>query len=161
MNRKSILCLPLLLLTLTACTPQKTQTDTPELSLYYLSTQQHGPALVGQPYHGQADPRAMIQALLTGPDGTALRSPYPSEVTLRSCWLNDGCLTVNFSEHYGELADIDLTLADYCLVMTVCQLDKVDTVEITVMGHPVSHRSHQILTQEEALLILSHNLPSS
>lgn len=161
MNRTSIVCLTLLLLTLTACASQKTQTDPSELSLYCLSTQQHGPALICQPYHGQADPRAMIQALLSGSEGSTLRSPFPSELTLRSCWLNDGCLTVNFSEHYGELAGIDLTLADYCLVLTVCQLDKVDTVEITVMGQPVPHRSHQILTQEEALLILSHSFPSS
>lgn len=161
MNGKRIACLAGLLLALTACAPQGAPTDGPELSLYYLSTQRHGPALVSQPYHGEASPKAMIQALLAGPEADTLRSPYPSGLSLRGCKLNDGLLTVNFSEHYGGLADINLTLADYCLVLTVCQLDEVDAVEITVMGSPVPHRSHQLLTQEEALLILNPSLPSS
>lgn len=161
MKRTPIVILLGLLLVLTACVHRQGQTDTSELTLYYRSTQQHGPALVSQPYHGQATPNAMIQALLTGPEVDTLRSPYPSELSLRGCKLNNGRLTVNFSEHYGGLAGIDLTLADYCLVLTVCQLDEVDTVEITVMGRPVPHRSHQLLTREEALLILNHNLPSS
>ena len=161
MKRTPILCLIGLLLALTACGPRKGQADNPELSLYYRSTQPHGPALVSQPYHGQADPEAMIQALLEGPEGDALRSPYPTGLTLRGCTLKDGRLTVNVSEHYGELTDIDLTLADYCLVLTLCQLDEVDEVEIIVMGRPVPHRSHQLLTQVVALLILNHPLPSS
>ena len=159
MKRIPFICLLGLLLLLTACAPRQPKTNEPQLALYYLSTQEHGPALVSQPYYGKADPWAMILALLEGPNSDALRSPYPSELTLRGCKLKDGRLTVNFSEHYGELAAVDLTLADYCLVLTLCQLEEVDTVEITVMGRPIPHRSHQLLTQEGAVLILNHTLP--
>ena len=43
-------------------------------------------------------------------------------------------------------------MADYCIVLTMSQLDGVEAVEINVAGQPVSYRNHQILTREEAVL---------
>ena len=66
--------------------------------------------------------------------------------------LEEGVLALNLSEQYGGLTDISLTVADYCIVLTMSQLDGVEAVEINVAGQPVSYRNHQILTREEAVL---------
>ena len=145
-----------LLAVLGACTSSRTNGDAQPLQLYFTSALEHGPSIVGQPYRGNEQPSAetLISALLAGPTDSNLRSPFPAGLALRSCTLEDGLLTVDFSEQYGGLANLSLTLADYCLVLTVCQLEDVDRVEILVGGQPLSHRSHQTLTQEEVLLAL-------
>ena len=56
------------------------------------------------------------------------------------------------SEQYGGLTDISLTLADYCIVLTLGQLEGVETVEITSQGHWASYRSHQQMAAGEAVL---------
>ena len=48
--------------------------------------------------------------------------------------MNNGLLTVDFSSTYGTLSGIDLTLADYSVVLTLTQLEEVETVMITVGG---------------------------
>jgi hypothetical protein len=56
------------------------------------------------------------------------------------------------SEQYSDLTDISLTLADYCIVLTLTQLEGVESVEIVSTSYSASYRSHQILTAEEVLL---------
>ena len=70
---------------------------------------------------------------------------------LQSWELEDGLLTLNFSEQYGGLADISLTLADYCLVLTLSQVEGVDTVQIQSAGHTYHSRSHQTMKADEVL----------
>ena len=143
----------LLALALAACTSTLTSGDNDRLQLYYLSTKTSGPAIASQPCPGSPDsPEALLRALLAGPKDDDLRSPFPRGLTLRSCTLEDTHLTVDFSEGYGGLTDVDLTLADYCVVLTVCQLDGIDSVDITVSGRSLSYRSQQNLTVDDAIL---------
>ena len=136
-----------LALTLAACAALLPPEESGGLQLYFLSTGGHGPAIAGTPYAGQ-NPTAeeLISALLAGPEDDSLRSPFPAGVYLRSAQLAEGLLKVDFSEQYGGLSDISLTLADYCVVCTVCQLEEVEAVEITASGRQMNYRSHQILT---------------
>ena len=156
MKRRLFAVLAVLLLVLGACTSRRYGGNPQQLQLYFASTQNHGPSIVGQPYTASEapTPEQLIAALLSGPTEKGLRSPFPSGLALRSCTLENGLLCVDFSEQYSGLAAVSLTLADYCLVLTVCQLEAVDQVEITVAGQPLSHRSHQALTLEEVLLAL-------
>ena len=64
----------------------------------------------------------------------------------------NGLLTLSLSEQYGGLADVSLTLADYCLVLTLSQVDGVDAVQIQSAGHTYHSRSHQTMQAEEAIL---------
>lgn len=117
----------------------------------------HGPALDSQPYQGEEplEPEELLSALLAGPTQEGLRSPFPRGVTLRQCrWDEErpGVLLVDLSEQYGALADISLTLADCCIVLTLSQAEGVEAVEITAGGRQVSYRSHQVLSAEEAVL---------
>ena len=143
----------LLALLLAACTASRTSGDHSSLQLYFLSAKENGPAIVTQSCHGApSTPESLLQALLSGPSEDSLRSPFPKGLTLQGCTLEDTHLTVDFSEAYGGLTDVALTLADYCVVLTVCQLDGIDSVEITVSGRPLSYRSQQILTVHDAIL---------
>lgn len=117
----------------------------------------HGPALDSEAYTGEDDPgpEELLSALLAGPTQEGLRSPFPRGVTLRQ-WSWDeersGVLLVGLSEQYGALADVSLTLADYCIVLTLSQVEGVETVEISTQGYRASYRSHQLLDPQEAVL---------
>ena len=155
MKRNALLFL-LPLLILCACAARSSsQTASPHF-LYFASALDHGPALDWEPFpKSDPTPEELIQALLNGPSSESLRSPFPSGLSLRSCHLEDGLLTIDFSEQYGGLSAISLTLADYSLVLTLCQLDEVDSLSITVSGRPLPYRSHHTLSYQEALLALT------
>ena len=131
------------------------QKDTGVL-LYFCTDSEihHGAAIQSQPYIGTPGPgvEELVGALLSGPTEDGLVSPFPQGLSLQSWTLEDGLLTLNFSEQYGGLSDISLTLADYCLVLTLSQVEGVDTVQIQSAGHTYHSRSHQTLKAEEALL---------
>lgn len=136
------------------------------VKIYFLSLNEeapHGPALDYELYSGPSPkdgnpvpgPRALIYALLAGPRREGLTSPFPRGVTLESWrWDPDlpGSLQVRLSEQYSGLADIYLTMADYCVVLTLSQLPLVETVEIISGGYTAAYRSHQVLSAEEVLM---------
>lgn len=72
--------------------------------------------------------------LLVPPEDDGLYSVFPEDVALLSWTLEDGLLGLDLSEPYGELSGISLTLANYCIVLTVSQLEEVSRVAITVEG---------------------------
>jgi spore germination protein GerM len=150
--RRTIILLAAALL-LTACAAGPGETDGGYL-LYFLSQEDAGAALTAVEYTGaeQPDARQLLTALIAGPDEAELSGPIPQSVSVRSCRLEEGVLYVDLSEEYGGLTGIKLTLADYAITLTLCQLDGVDGVCITAAGEALSYRSHQILTPEEVIL---------
>jgi len=118
----------------------------------------HGPALDREDWSGgkgEPKPRELLSALLAGPTGEGRITPFPRGVTVRGCAFDEerpGVLVVRLSEQYGALTDISLTLADYCIVLTLSQLQGVEAVEIRSEGHSGNYRSHQLLSKDEAIL---------
>lgn len=157
-NRRLVLLGLLLALLCASC--GKTESDSAKLPVLYFaadSQEGHGSALDTEPYHGVSSPSPgdLIHALLDGPTQEGLISPFPKGVGLQSWeWdpKQEGNLQVRLSEQYGGLADISLTLADYCIVLTLSQLDGVKSVEISSEGYASNYRSHPILQPEEAAL---------
>ena len=127
----------------------------PTYSVYYLSRQvDRVQALVPEErtLPPDTDPvEGLLTLLLSGPEDEALTSPLPEGVTLRSWTLADGLLTVDFSARYASLSGVSLTLADYSVAETLCQLDSVEAVEITAEGDYLPYRDHQRLTAEDTL----------
>lgn len=162
-NIKWLPVLLALLLPLSACGGRESpQEDEGGFRLWFAADEKqadygHGPALDSEAYTGEGDPgpEELLSALLAGPTREGLRSPFPRGVTLRQ-WSWDkerpGVLLVGLSEQYGALADISLTLADYCIVLTLSQVEGVETVEISTQGYQASYRSHQLLAPQEAVL---------
>ena len=135
-----------------AHTPAQEQGD---YVLYFAvdGSRRHGSALAAQPYDGESPgPGDLLEALLDGPTQEGLVSPFPRGVSLNRWEREEGTVTVTLSEQYSGLTDISLTLADYSIVLTLCQLEGVESVEIVSAGHSANYRSHQTLTPEEAEL---------
>ena len=134
--------------------------EEPEAGMYVLyfpvnSETSYGPALDTQPYEGEEPPgvEPLMAALLAGPTVEGLISPFPRNVSLTDWeWKEGGIVHLTLSEQYSGLADISLTLADYCIVLTLGQLEGVEGVEIQSAGYSANYRSHQLLRPEEVEL---------
>lgn len=85
---------------------------------------------------GRSQVESLLSLLLKGPQNLELATPIPAGTRLRSWTLSDGLVTVDLSELYGGLSEISLTQADGCIVLTLCQLEEVEQVYITIEGRP-------------------------
>ena len=105
-------------------------------------------------YGGDLSVEAMMNALLAGPDrDSGLTSPFPAGTRLLGWKLDaDGLLWVDLSDDYGSLAGIRLTLADYCITMTLSQIPGVERVSVTVSGRQLSYRYRQELEPGQVVL---------
>ena len=92
-----------------------------------------------------------LPLLFQGPQSEGLTSPFPDGTALRSSRVEEGTAYVDLSEAYGGLSGAELTLADACVVLTLCQLDGIERVYITVEGEPRPYRD-QVLSPEDFLL---------
>lgn len=100
---------------------------------------------------GENQIEALIAQLLAGPESDSLASPFPSGTALRGWSISDGVAAVDLSEAYEGLSGAELTLADGCIVLTLCQLEGVEAVYLTVEGHPRPFRD-QVLEPSDFLL---------
>ena len=66
--------------------------------------------------------RALMELLLAGPDEATLHSPIPEGTALRSLSVSGRRARVDLSAPYARLSGIDLSLADYCITLTLSQL---------------------------------------
>ena len=148
-----VLCLVLAALC-TACRGQEPPMEGYRLYFVVPAGQQHGSAVIAQPWQGEEEPspQQLLQALLNGPTQEGAESPFPMGVRVIRCeWSeeNEHHLEIVLSEQYSALTDISLTLADYCIVMTLTQLPQVDSLEIQVQGTGSGYRSHPVLRRDE------------
>lgn len=97
----------------------------------------------------------LLQLLLDEPQSEDLEKAIPEGVRVRKWSIHNGLLTVDFSSAYASLSGINLTLADYSVVLTLTQLEEVDTVMITADGEMLAYRDHQRLTAEDAWSVLA------
>jgi spore germination protein GerM len=152
-----LLLIAAVLLGLCACSAKQEQRSAYVLYFPVSRDVQHGPALETQPIVREKDappptPEALIQALLAGPTQEGLMTPFPKGTVLLSLAREGGAFSIRLSEPYSGLTDISLTLADYAIVLTLAQLEGVETVEIRSAEMAATYRSHQLLRPEEAVL---------
>lgn len=145
-----LLSLFLLLTGLCACEFEKED----GLSLWFVTEGDNGSlSLAKEAYNGQVTVPDMMKALLNGPRGIgALISPIPNGVQLLDWKLVGKMALIDLSRPYHELTGLGLTLADYCITLTLTQLEGVDSVSITVEGAPLRQRSKQSFRKEDVVL---------
>lgn len=100
---------------------------------------------------GPVDMDALLAALLDGPTDDGLENPFPPDTQVLGWALDDGLLRLDLSAPYGELSGIGLTLADCCLTLTLCQVEGVERVRVTIDGGPVAARERQVFTPEDVI----------
>lgn len=165
MKRKIfLLCLPLLALLLAACVHPAEAEGEEGYLLYYpaadLSTVAGEDAIVTRTVtFDDADTLAteelaerLLSALLDTPPDASVRAPMPEGTELQELSVLGSWARVDLSRHYARLAGIDLTLADYCVTLTLTQIEGVNAVSITSGGHELAYRKTQTLTAADPLL---------
>ncbi len=162
MVRKWI-ALMLVLLCLTGCMSVLSPSDESvgEYGLWYTVEEDkegadHSDVVAFEPRSWQSLPSAQIllDNLLAGPQSTTLTSPFPAGVRVLDVDLDTGTETlyINLSEQYGSLSGFDLTVADYCIVMTMCQISGVNSVRVLVEGEPIPYRNRQNMQATDVML---------
>ena len=75
-----------------------------------------------------------VRILLSDPVEEGLSRPFPIGVKLLGIAYAGEDITVHLSEEYGELYGVALACANACTVLTLCEIEGVSTVSITVEG---------------------------
>ena len=76
--------------------------------------------------------RAMIQQLIDGAGGVT--SPLPEGTELQSLSIKGRRAYVDFNFRYASLTGMDLSLADYCVTLTLTQLEEISAVSLQPMA---------------------------
>ena len=102
------------------------------------------------PEDREAQVRTVMQHLMGNGEGHI--SPLPESVLLRSVTMSGSTACVDLSVGYAFLSGMELTVADYCIVLSLTQLTGVYAVRITAEGREIPHRSKQLLLSGDVLL---------
>lgn len=136
-----------------ACTARKEQTkEANDYFLYYevrdLNAVQGGDA-IGKEQTSVKKANAetsqqlavtLMKRFLAGPREKRLKSPVPEKTALRSVQLDKRHAIVDLSASYGTLSGVLLSMADYCITMTLTQISNIQTVSVTVDGQELAYR---------------------
>lgn len=94
----------------------------------------------------------LIERLLAGPASEELASPFPAATGLLGLTVTGSHASVDLSRSYSVLSGVGLTMADYCITLTLTQLPEIQTVSITVGGQELAYRSTQSFGARDVLL---------
>ena len=101
---------------------------------------------------GEGTAAELAELVLSQPETTGLASPAPSGTRLLSCQQEEGQLRLDLSEQYGGLSGVELTVANACLTLTLCQLEGVEEVYVTVEGEPLPYQTLRTMGADDVLL---------
>ena len=163
MKRKLIMltALALVLLALAGC--GAVQKEQEGLRLYYaasLETHRGGDAIDSVtvdwdelPQGNQVARAESVLALLMGAcQEKGFQNPIPAGTTLRSVTIIGGTACVDFSGSYGQLSGMALTIADYCVALSLTQLEGIYAVRITVNEQDLAYRDNDLFLAGDVLL---------
>lgn len=155
---KKLLCLVLAVLTVLSAAGCGSVEETVEgLSLYTLT---HAEARPGGdiitasvvPWNELPDERLeqakVVMELLMQSEN----SPLPTGTLLRSVEIAGSTAYVDLGGAYTSLSGVDLTIADYCITLSLTQLTGVYAVRIMAEGRESHRRAKQVLLAGDALL---------
>lgn len=148
-----------LLTPLCACTPEREMTsDDGGYMLWFPVRRSSGRTDSAAVYRekrewdGTPSVYTLLDTLLKGPQDEELYTPFPPGTSIRFLNTEGETVWVDLSDEYGELSGFDLTMADYCIALTLCQLPEIENVRITVEGDTIHDRNRQNLREGDVLL---------
>lgn len=166
----ALLCVLLCAGILTAC--GSTGAEKNGVALYYASnlSTAHGGDAIAPVYVRVSEQEAsvpeqeaadLLRRLMRGEGAGTLHTPIPEETRLLSCQVENGVARVDFSGAYGQLSGMDLTLADYCVTLTLTQIKGIFMVYITVNGKNLSYRDSNVFMASDVLLTSTEDIVRS
>lgn len=164
MKRLLTFLLTIVLLFVTACAVQNhTEPDTAGIPLYFLAptdTAKGSDALQcsmeplffpdGTPPEEQA--AAITEQVLLGSSDGLLRSPFPEDTTLVSITVRDHRVYVDLAGSFARMDGVALTLADYCLTLSLSAIDGIESVSITSSGRLLAQQPRQVFRERDVIL---------
>ena len=161
MGKMTVLFLVLALL-LCGCNANITLYDDP-VDFYYLTTVSD--FTVGSRYivpetretGGMGDDLELIlSTYIAGPkDQQQYRSPFPPSVKLYKVGMNGTTLDVTLTRSFGNLTDMDLTLA--CASLTLTCLELTDAQNVRIYAHGTTLNGNEYIEMNAASLLLFEN----
>ena len=156
-----LLCL---LPALSACAGHERQEENEEgILIHYVTTAEDakgGDAVCGirveleVPENGSLmqQARAVVEKLMEEPAQPGLHSALPQNIKLLGVALQGRRVCVDFSSEFNSLTGVELTLANSCLVLSLSQLENINSVVVTVQGRPAVQQPQQIFYGWNVLL---------
>ena len=145
-----LLCL---LMTMTGCGGAKSENDA-QLQFYYcVSSDVESGAAIQSESDTVKDMTVpgLLNHLFQVPVDPDLVQTIPEGTSIRSWSVSDGLLTLDLSEEFGKLSGVSLIRAEYCIVLTVSQLDTVKRVQITVEGRRLPENGNRTLSASDVI----------
>lgn len=158
-----------LLFSLTACVRQEEPETNDGYVLWYpvnTSSDRYDSAAVvaeSQDWYKVPNAQELMQALLEGPHTLDLHSPFPDGVSVNFMSVSEEKQTiwVDLSGEYGILTGYNLTVADYCITMTLTQLPGIEIIKVTVNGEVMSDRNRQTMRTGDVLFSATEEEPDT
>lgn len=75
-----------------------------------------------------------------------------SGIELRDIAIQGSRAYVDLNRRYVGLTGVQLSLADYCITLSLTQLDGIHSVTITAEGQELAYRPEQVLMEQDVLL---------
>ena len=94
---------------------------------------------------------AVVERLLEGPEEGALQSPLQG-LELLNLEIRDRTAYVDLSSEFNQLVGVGLSMADYCLTLSLTGLEGIGAVRITAQGRAVGQQPKQVFYERDVLL---------
>lgn len=121
--------------------PQEKYLDTKWVNVYYASAQAGDmtPAIACEACEiPQGSLRQTVYAIYSQsckkPVDNSLKSPIPNDALLKNVAIDGDCITLDISREYDNMSGFARTVADSCLAMSLCELEGINNVIISVDG---------------------------
>lgn len=154
MKRGVLLALAALFLLAAGCSTTRHSQGTAIEFYYSVSSDKHfGPAVESETdYLENPTVSSVMNRLLEEPYSPDLTAIIPEGTYLQSWTLQKGELKLDLSEAFGRLTGISLTRGEYCIVLTMTQLEGVESVSITVDGQNIPGGVAGAMSAEDVIL---------
>ena len=90
--------------------------------------------------------------LLQGSADGLLRSPFPQDTRLNSVVVQNRRVYLDFSGSFSRMDGVSLTLADYCLTLSLSAIDGIESISITVDGRSLAQQPRQVFRERDVIL---------
>ncbi len=147
-----------ILLVITGCQKVAPPKVVPSFTFYYqmaeVQFQTPDGALGGEVREMDVDTMELEELLalyLQGPISDDYVSPFPASLSVEEFQLQNGVLSLTFSDSFSQLTGVRLSVATACITKTFLQLDTVDAILISTESGMISNQGSRMFVAEDFL----------